>query len=238
MFLIVVDVVKRSPERFREFDINTDTLDTFYVTVMDRSKFPQLSSVVRRLLLLSHGQAADESGFSTNKYVSDWNMKEDSLSAMRQVFSGVKEAGGPSQVKITPKLMGNVNAAHGRYTTFLNAQKAAKKESEKTAAQKERQDVIEKLMARIASLKTDQKHLQEKSVKLAENAEKLTSASAQNKVFKESKVLRRDAAAMTEELIAAELQLEELKNEKNEVFKSVKINLIDYFCFNVFLLNF
>ena len=53
----------------------------------NRSEFPNLWSVIKLLLLLSHGQASVERGFSVNKEVSVEHLAETSLIAQRTIVA-------------------------------------------------------------------------------------------------------------------------------------------------------
>ena len=58
------------------FDKKNDRADGFYDTMKDEDKYSKLWAVVEQLLLLSHGNAQVERGFSVNKDVSTENLSE------------------------------------------------------------------------------------------------------------------------------------------------------------------
>ena len=62
------------------FDIQSDRVDELYSKLLSRSKdFAELWFIVRQVLILSHGNACVESGFSINKSLLQENMKNESL---------------------------------------------------------------------------------------------------------------------------------------------------------------
>ena len=54
-------------------------LDDFYCSMLKSEKYSDLLEFLKVLLILSHGNAAVESGFSINKDMIVENLKEDSL---------------------------------------------------------------------------------------------------------------------------------------------------------------
>jgi hypothetical protein len=76
-----VNEAKLNPE-FQKFDKTTNRIDCLYYSIMsDKIDYRKLWSVLKKLLLLSHGQASVERGFSINKDVSDTNIKSTNLVA-------------------------------------------------------------------------------------------------------------------------------------------------------------
>lgn len=75
-----VEVVMKE-EAFREFNPSSTRLDVFLVQHM--AKYENLLGVVKNLLILSHGQAAVERGFSINKETIQDNQHADTLIAQR-----------------------------------------------------------------------------------------------------------------------------------------------------------
>ena len=71
---------------FLEFDPKTDRVDTLlYETMGSKPSFSRVWDVVKVLLVLSHGQASVERGFSINKEMIVENQKEMSLVAQRLI---------------------------------------------------------------------------------------------------------------------------------------------------------
>ena len=81
---------------------------------------------MRIVLILSHGQARVESGFSINSDILIENMLESTIVSQRIVYEGVKDAGGPSKVVIDASLLQHAKEA---YSTYEKAKESAEKET-------------------------------------------------------------------------------------------------------------
>ena len=74
-------------------------LDTFfYVQLAKQHQFRDLWEIVQNILLLSHGQAPVEQGFSINKNIVVENMKERTSIAQRVIVDHLHHVGGEAQV--------------------------------------------------------------------------------------------------------------------------------------------
>ncbi|GBM78625.1 hypothetical protein AVEN_94590-1 [Araneus ventricosus] len=71
-----LDNVALKHSHFSKFSPENLRVDEFFYETMNTSKYRNLWKVVEMLLLLSHGQATVEKGFSINKKVEVENMKE------------------------------------------------------------------------------------------------------------------------------------------------------------------
>ena len=100
-------------EAFLSFKVDSSRLDTLFHDSMSKKKeYDSLWQLVRRLLLLSHGQASVERGFSLNKEVMKENLSAHTLIALRSVKDHVMSIGGrPEDVIITPELLSSASAA-------------------------------------------------------------------------------------------------------------------------------
>lgn len=67
----------------RSFDIHSGHPDQIFMELEVNVKFPLLWKVFKILLLLSHGQASVERGFSINKNLSVYNLQQESLVSLR-----------------------------------------------------------------------------------------------------------------------------------------------------------
>lgn len=83
-----------------------------------------------KLLLLSHGQATVERGFSFNKQIEVENLQERSFLSQRLVQDYIRSVGGTLNVPITKQLILSAGAARQRYVTYLDEQKKKKKEKQ------------------------------------------------------------------------------------------------------------
>ena len=71
----------------------------------ESEKYCDLWQVAKLILILSHGQASVERGFSVNKQLTVENKKENTYSAQRLVYDAVKQAGGAKHVHIGKKMI-------------------------------------------------------------------------------------------------------------------------------------
>ena len=81
---------------------------------------PILWEIVRKVLLLSHGQATVERGFSCNKEVIVENQKENSLIARRIIKDHIRSVGGIDKVDITKEMIAFARGSKSRYNMYLH----------------------------------------------------------------------------------------------------------------------
>jgi hypothetical protein len=130
----------------QKYDIDRDRLDVVYHRLLQGSEeFSSLWKVVRKVLVLFHGQAQVEGGFSINKDMLVENLKEQSLIALRvvilffclsfnesvftflnQVYNAITYYGGVLNVPLTQELLQSVKLASQRRKLALEK----KRESE------------------------------------------------------------------------------------------------------------
>ena len=85
--------------------VENERLDSCYRKLFDRqAEYADLFLVVKFVMILSHGNASVESGFSVNGDMLVKKKQEESLIAQRQVFDGVKNVGGFLNVKIDKRV--------------------------------------------------------------------------------------------------------------------------------------
>ncbi|GFO14760.1 AAK AK-HSDH: amino acid kinase superfamily aak domain-containing protein [Plakobranchus ocellatus] len=85
---------------------NDERLDEHFKEYGQLERMPSLQKVINIVLLLSHGNADVERGFSVNKEVSVENLLEESLVARRLICQYVSDSGAcMSQVPITKEML-------------------------------------------------------------------------------------------------------------------------------------
>lgn len=114
----------------------------FYETMGSSTEFKNLWEVVKVLLVMSHGQASVERGFSVNKEVEVENLKEWSLVVQRLIIDHIRAVGGVRKVQITKELLISAAGARQKYCAYLDEQK--RERSRKTLAMK-RKSLMEEL---------------------------------------------------------------------------------------------
>ena len=120
--------------KLAEFDLHKDRLDELYLPLLKSSK--ELREIVKIVLVLSHGNARVESGFSINKDIEKDNLKEETLIAHRVVFDGVLNEGGISKVEITKDMMKEVDNSRKRYHQWLDVERERQTAGEKRKQEK------------------------------------------------------------------------------------------------------
>lgn len=122
-----------------EFKHESERLDFFYSSLMDQNtNYQNLFIFVKNVLIMSHGNATVESGFSINKAMLIENMQEKSVIALRTVYDAVSNAGGLFKVDVTKQMILAARNAHNYYHEELKAKKLIEQESEDLASKKKR----------------------------------------------------------------------------------------------------
>ena len=136
-------------EAFEGWSIES-RLDEFYSSVLTTKNLPRgfddLKAIIKMVLILSHGNATVESGFSINKAILVENLKEESLVKQRMVYDAVSFYGGHLEVPITPAMRKEVSFASRRYKSALEEKKKEIDDAPRSKAQKRKiEDDLEKL---------------------------------------------------------------------------------------------
>ena len=114
-------------ERFANFQSAEDRVDTLFFECMANESYKSPFSVVKLILILSHGQATVERGFSVNKEVEVENLKEHTLVAQRIVCDHVNSVGGVLKVELSKPLLLSVKMSRQRYEKYLDQEREKKK---------------------------------------------------------------------------------------------------------------
>lgn len=160
-------------EKFANFSRHVDRVDEFYANnLSNEQKYGELMKVVKIVLVISHGQACVERGFSVNKEVETINMSQKSLIAQRLICDYVSAKGGILKVPITKELLTSVGSARHKYERYLEEMRKQKHTEEETNKRKSLLDEIDELKVKRKRLKTDISALNCKADNLAMEAEK------------------------------------------------------------------
>lgn len=123
-------VCENTPE-FLNFNIEEMRLDEFFYFHL-KNKHEKSWQCIQKLLVLSHGQATVERGFSTNKKIEVENLKENSYIAMRIISDHINRLGGDvTKVIIDKDLRKSVMSARHRYDQYLEDQRKMDKNKQK-----------------------------------------------------------------------------------------------------------
>ena len=116
--------------QFSGFDPASCRADKFfYDRLANNPSYAKLWAALKIILLLSHGQATVERGFSVNKEVESYNLQADTFSARRIICDLVNAVGGIFNVDVANKQL-QVSAAGARlkYLAHLEDQRKEKTE--------------------------------------------------------------------------------------------------------------
>ncbi|KAJ8352262.1 hypothetical protein SKAU_G00237380 [Synaphobranchus kaupii] len=97
-------------------------LDVFLHSTLSKS-YPELLRFCQSLLLLSHGQATVERGFSINEEVETCNLLEESVEAQRLICDQFSVCGGVLKVPLTKELLASAASASPQYRIHLELQR-------------------------------------------------------------------------------------------------------------------
>lgn len=150
-------------------------LDTLYMELL--TSHIELREIVKIVLIISHGNARVEAGFSVNKDALSENMTEDALVAHRIVYDAVQREGGLKKVVISSQMMKSVEKAHSRYTQNLEKNRVQQTEAEKRKLEKRK-------------LTSDLKKVQDAKRKCQEEMKKQT-AKLDSEIFNLEEQLRK-----------------------------------------------
>ena len=158
---------------YRVKDHRVDTL--FYQTMCGKHEFNLVWDSVKMLLVISHGQASVERGFSINKYASTVNQSAENLVARRVVRDHVNYIGGIGKLEITEPMVRLCKSACSRYKNELENKKRDKTQQEKESKKDVLRRQIEEKKSQIETTKKMMEHWEDqmqKQLKLVSDPEK------------------------------------------------------------------
>lgn len=136
---------------YKRYSKEEDTdLDTFWTQLAHKhlkgKDLENFMKIIKISLILSHGNANLERGFSVNSECLNPNLQEKSLVARRSIYDSVSSIGGIQKLDITKSLQNSVRLARSRYSTALENMKQENKiKAEALKRKKENAIVIEEL---------------------------------------------------------------------------------------------
>ena len=207
---------------FKEYNYydNVGVDKLLYQHIKISLKLYKLWEVVKMLLILSHGQASVERGFSVNKEILSTNLGKKSMMAKRFVIDSVRaELNGNShnidQLNISSNMIKNCNAARMRYENFNKSAQEAKLREETLKRKLELDSEILIISNKRAKLESQKDKLIEEANSLAIEAEEqgcINLISESNSRRKEAESLQREIELNLNKIISLKTQLKELKN--------------------------
>lgn len=195
----------------REFGkCDNQRLDKFYGNYLGtRDSYAELWKVLKIVLILSHGQADVERGFSVNKDILKCNMGEKSIVALRQVNDAMNSTLGEDYSKkidqfvVTKEVLSSCKSARMRYTLYLEEIEKSKKLSLAQKRKLELKDRISASEEKKRKLEREVDRLKTEADKLAVNAQEERSFS----LLETSNSLRERALKFQEDVKEEEKKL-------------------------------
>lgn len=210
------DFLSAENESFLSYRPTETRLDVFLHGVLGQRN-SELWSFCKKLLLLSHGQATVERGFSINKEVETCNMQEETMVSHRLICDYVSICGGLLNVPITKELLASAASARSRYRMHLDQQKKMKITDDQAKKRKALEDDIEDLKKKKRILVQVSTSLQKDADQLAEEAEGKSGTLMAHLITK-SNTLRKRYKEKTNEL----QQIEKELDTKGKELKSIQ----------------
>ncbi|XP_028301021.1 uncharacterized protein LOC114462415 [Gouania willdenowi] len=161
--------LKSRSEDFLSFPPMQKRLDVFLCSAME--PYPELWAFCKKLLILSHGQATVERGFSINKEVESDNLKEDTVVTRRLVCDYIIQHGGVTQVPLSKQLLASVARARTRYRIHLETNRKNKEAKDQALKRKEAEDCLQELKVKRRCIQEVSEGLARDADRLAEEAE-------------------------------------------------------------------
>ena len=167
------DVVQVNSHPFEMFNSKDETqrLDGFFVEFLDEERdYTKLWRIMRMILVLSHGQASVESGFSVNRQIEEVNLQHKSIEAQRVICDEVDYGEGILNVPLTKELFVSVSTSRQKYQQNLKEKREEKVTANKRkVANEEINKLFEAKKQKIAEVASCKKAAD----KLARKAEKV-----------------------------------------------------------------
>ena len=188
-----------------------ERVDELYHSLMNKLPYHNVWKVVSHLLLLSHGQASVERGFSVNRQVESTNLQEHTFVALRLVIDHVRSAGGIQFVELNKELLRSCSSSRQRYQEYLERQVKSRKVGESERKRKHEQEEVAKLKEKKRCLEMEIHDLLECADGFARKAE----AEKQFSYLIKSNALRDGSGKKKEELKLVAAALEEKVKSPN-----------------------
>ena len=216
------NIIRQYKEFFRENSANPDfqsfivgesRLDVLlYDSMANVTEWADLWELTKKLLLLSHGQASVERGFSINKEISVENMTAQTLISQRVIKDHLLNVGGVTKVSLTKELLVSASHARQRYQAHLDEEKRKKEEQKRGEKRKATLEELDNLKQVKKRMKANIEALLKSADQFAEEAEstgKVTLISKSNAMRRSAKEKEGELKSIEE---AIDKKLEALKN--------------------------
>lgn len=182
--------------------------------------YEKLWDVVAPLLLLSHGNASVERGFSVNRQIEVENMKEGTYRAQQLMCDHLRSVRGIDNFVVTKALLKSASSARQRYVFHLEEQKRQKVTEKLNTKRKALFDEIDELKRKKTWLEKDASSLEQSADEFALKAEDLGNLT----FIAKSNSLRQSAKTKCEEIKKLNEELDEKQKNPSEHLNKHNIN--------------
>ena len=194
-------------DTFTNFDPTITRIDVFYSTHLNHGS--KLFSFVKMIMVLSHGQATVERGFSINKEVEVENLKQENIVAQRIVCDAISSAGGISKFPLVKEMVMSCSLARQKYMAFLENQRELKKTEQQKRKRETLLEEVDDLKAKKKRLQYDVTALQSSADDYAEKAEGVCEFKVMSQRIAKSNAMRKAATSKLNEIALIEKEIEE-----------------------------
>jgi hypothetical protein len=110
----LADIECENKEVYESYSMDSrEGIDTlFYKDIGGKAEYQELFTVVKDMLILSHGQSSVERGFSDNKELLKGIMNEHTLITYRQAYDGLKSQDKPLSECVSEELLQSCRHAY------------------------------------------------------------------------------------------------------------------------------
>ena len=181
-FAMFLDSIPVGSERFANFQSAEDRVDTFFFECIANESYKSLYSVVKLILILSHGQATVESVI---------------------VCDHVNSVGGVLKVELSKPLLLSVKMSRQRYEKYLDQERQKKKTEQEQSKRKCLLEVIDEAKKKKKRIDAEIKSLSDTADELCTKAEataKLTFVTQVNALRQSAKDKLNDLVFLDEKL--------------------------------------
>lgn len=185
-------------DAFKNFDPTITRIDVFYSNRLNHGS--KLFSFVKMMMVLSHGQATVERGFSINKEVEVENLKQENHVAQRIVCDAISSAGGISKVPLVIEMLLSYSLARQKYMGFLENQRQLKKTEQQKRKRETLLEEVNDLKAKKKRLQCDVTALQSSADDFAEKAESVQEFKVMSQRIAKSNAMRKAAISKQDKI--------------------------------------
>ena len=191
-------------DAFKNFDPIITRIDVFYSNHFNHGS--KLFSFVKMVMVLSHGQATVERGFSINKEVEVENLKQENHVAQRIVCDAISSAGGISKVPLVKEMLLSCSLARQKYMGFLENQRQLKKTEQLKRKRETLLEEVDDLKAKKKRLQCDVTALQSSADDFAKKAgvrefKVMSQRIAKSNAMRKAAISKQDEIALIEKAI-------------------------------------